>query len=145
MQDVVDAIRHCAVLNVTVESIADTEITLKLPYSEKLVGNPGSGVVHGGVLTTLLDTACGMSVPVGLGEFLLCPTLDLRIDHMSTAQPEAAIYARAAVYRLTDNIIFSRGAAYQNNKQRPIAYCVATFMRLPKNVGSINPTDKFNA
>src|ERR1700759_37000 len=36
--------------------------TMRLPYAPHLVGNPDTGVVHGGVITGLLDHACGMAV-----------------------------------------------------------------------------------
>ena len=101
MQRVIDAIRHCVVLGVKVQTINDKQITLELPYSDKIVGNPESGVIHGGALTTLLDTACGMSIPLALGEFSLSPTLDLRIDYMTAAQPGMTVYGRAETYRVT--------------------------------------------
>ena len=37
------------------------------------------GIIHGGALTSLMDTACGMSTLCVLPEFEVCPTLDLRI------------------------------------------------------------------
>ncbi len=35
---------------------------MKLAWREDLVGDPRSGVLHGGVITTLLDNASGMAV-----------------------------------------------------------------------------------
>jgi uncharacterized protein (TIGR00369 family) len=98
------------------------------------VGNPDSGVIHGGALTTLMDTTCGFVIPISLEQFSICPTLDLRIDYMTAAQPNKSIFGRSELYRVTENVIFSRGIAYQDNIDKPIAHCVATFMRLPPEV-----------
>jgi uncharacterized protein (TIGR00369 family) len=128
------AVRHCQVLNIQLVSASNGLLTLELPYSEHIVGNPDSGVIHGGALTTLLDTTCGFVIPISLEQFSICPTLDLRIDYMTAAQPNKSVFARSELYRVTENVIFSRGIAYQDNIDKPIAHCVATFMRLPPEV-----------
>ena len=35
---------------------------MRLPFANHLVGNPETGVVHGGVITAMLDQACGMAI-----------------------------------------------------------------------------------
>ncbi|WP_038861950.1 PaaI family thioesterase, partial [Pseudomonas sp. R62] len=72
------ALRHCQVLELQVHSASSEGLTVILPYSEKIVGNPETGVIHGGAITSLMDTACGMSTLCVLPEFEVCPTLDLR-------------------------------------------------------------------
>lgn len=76
------ALRHCQVLGLTVEAADEKGLTLRLPYSQAIIGNPESGVVHGGAITTLMDTTCGISTVCVLPDFEICPTLDLRIDYM---------------------------------------------------------------
>lgn len=134
IQQIIDAIRHCTVLGMKVQSIVDQRLTIELPYSEHLIGNPESGVIHGGALTTLLDTCCGMSIPLAMGEFQIAPTLDLRIDYMTSAKAKQVIYAEAEAYRVTRNVVFCKGIAYQHDKNKPIAHCVATFMRLSDDI-----------
>lgn len=128
------AVRHCQVLNIQLVSASNGQLTLELPYSEHIVGNPDSGIIHGGALTTLMDTTCGFVIPISLEQFSICPTLDLRIDYMTAAQPNQSVFGRSELYRVTENVIFSRGIAYQDNIDKPIAHCVATFMRLPPEV-----------
>ena len=134
LQEILDVIRHCKVLGLKAHKIENKQVTIALPYSDQLIGNPDSGVIHGGALTTLLDTTCGMSVPAALEEFQIAPTLDLRIDYMTSAKPGATIYGRAEAYRVTRNVVFCKGIAYQEDANKPIAHCVATFMRLPKDI-----------
>jgi len=134
LQLILNAIRHCEVIGLTVEQIDEKQVTIKLPYSDQIIGNPDSGVIHGGALTTLLDTTCGLAVLMGLQEMQLTPTLDLRIDYMTAATPGQAVYVRAETYRITNNIVFCKGIAFHDDESNPIAHCVATFMRLPPDI-----------
>lgn len=134
MQSVLDMLNHCRVLGFKAHAIEDKRVTIALPYSADIVGNPVQGIIHGGALTTLLDTTCGLSLAAALGEFHVAPTLDLRIDYMTAAKPEQTIYASAEAYRITRNVIFCRGLAHQDGEDKPIAHCVATFMRLSQDI-----------
>nr|WP_297403325.1 PaaI family thioesterase [uncultured Marinobacter sp.] len=106
-------------------------LTLRLPYSDRIIGNPDTGVIHGGAITTLMDTTSGSVILCALEDFELCPTLDLRVDYMRPAAPHKPVYARAETYRVTRNIIFTRCEAFQDSGET-IANCVATFMRIGK-------------
>ena len=110
---------------------------MRLPYSPQIVGNPDTGVVHGGVITGLLDHACGMAVGTGLGVIITDPakrastgyaTLDLRIDYMSAAKPGADIFVLGECVKITRQIVFARGRAYQDSADDPIATATGTFM-----------------
>lgn len=105
-------------------------LTIELPFNEELVGNPETRVIHGGAITTLMDSACGFAAALALDPPGPSPTLDLRIDYMTAAQPDKSIYGAAEVYRVTRNVVFARGVAYQDDPENPIAHCVATFMRI---------------
>ena len=42
------ALRHCQVLGMRVHEARASGLTLLLPYSPHIVGNPETGVIHGG-------------------------------------------------------------------------------------------------
>lgn len=128
------ALRHCQVLKMHVHEVDEKGITLILPYSPSIVGNPQTGAIHGGAITTLMDTALGMATLCALPEFEVCPTLDLRIDYMSPGVAHRAVFGHAACYRVSREVIFIRGTAYQDDPQQPIAEVVGTYMRLGKNI-----------
>ena len=129
-QAFLSVLRHCQVLGMIVEQADENGLAIKLPYSELIVGNPMTGVVHGGAITTLMDTCCGISTVCYLPEFEICPTLDLRIDYMHPAEPGKPIYGFAECYRVTPTVIFTRGIAYQDDRNVPLAHVVGTFMRM---------------
>jgi uncharacterized protein (TIGR00369 family) len=102
--------------------------TLMAPYRAELVGDPDTGVIAGGVVTTLLDHACGQAVFMALGQPTSIATLDLRIDYLRAAAPGLDIFARAHCYRLTKSIAFVRATAYDRDPDDPVATAQAAFM-----------------
>ncbi|HLV76352.1 MAG TPA: PaaI family thioesterase [Marinobacter sp.] len=127
----VNTLNQARELGLTATEAGQGYLVMELPYSDRIIGNPDTGVIHGGAITTLMDTASGSVMICALDEFELCPTLDLRVDYMRPAEPEKPVFARAEAYRVTRNIIFTRCEAYQEGGET-IANCVGTFMRIGK-------------
>ena len=121
---------HGKTLGLKMTEINRGEINLVFPYKEEVVGNPLTGVVHGGVIVSLLDTACGSAAMTVLTTPAVAPTMDLRLDYMHPAEPYEPVYVSAKVYRNTSNVLFCRGSAWQDDPDNPIAHCVATFMKV---------------
>lgn len=105
-------------------------ITARLPYQRELVGNPDTGVLHGGVVTTLVDQTCGAAAALSVFPPNIVATLDLRLDHLRAATPGRDIYAIAEAYRVANQIIFVRCTAHDGDPEDPIAYAMGSFMRL---------------
>lgn len=99
-----------------------------LPYQSAFVGDLESGVVHGGVVTALLDESCGMAVQLALDGSRAIATLDLRIDYQKPAKPGVDIKAHSVCYHVTRSIAFVRSTAYQETEQDPVATAAACFM-----------------
>jgi uncharacterized protein (TIGR00369 family) len=105
------------------------EAVMRLPYREDLVGDPSSGVLHGGAITALLDATSGAAVFLAMAEPVPIATLDLRIDYLRPATPGRAVIARATCYRLTGNVAFVRAQAYHEDAEAtPIAASAGSFM-----------------
>lgn len=126
---------HCKKLGMKVITATNGQLTLALPYRPEISGLDTEGYVHGGILTTMMDTVCGFAVAAALPAPEFCPTLDLRIDHMRRASTKGTIFAWAECYRITHSVCFTRGYAYQSDPKDPIVHCVATFMRSGKTWG----------
>ena len=101
---------------------------LRLPYSDDFVGDPETGVIAGGVVTALLDQACGYAVWSSLESFTSIATLDLRIDYMRPARPREALQARAECYKLGRSIAFVRGLAFEDDPNDPVAAAQGAFI-----------------
>jgi uncharacterized protein (TIGR00369 family) len=120
---------HTHALGIAYVGVEDDKVlVLRAPYREDLIGDPATKVLAGGLITTLLDHACGLSVWVALGRFTSIATLDLRIDYMRAAKPGLDVYARARCYKLTRSIAFVRASAYDEDREDVVAAAQASFM-----------------
>ncbi len=119
---------HNRALGLEIVELGDDWSLYRLPWAEKLVGNPETGVLHGGAITTLLDAACGSAVFAALPVPMPVATLDLRIDYLRPAERGLHVHARAACFKVTRNVAFVRAVAYHDDEADPIATATGTFM-----------------
>jgi uncharacterized protein (TIGR00369 family) len=104
------------------------EAWCSLPYRPIFVGDIKTGVLHGGVVTAMLDESCGMAVQLALDGTRAIATLDLRIDYQKPATPGLEIKAHSICYRVTRSIAFVRSTAFQDSEGDPVATATACFM-----------------
>ena len=120
---------HNAALSLEVIDYADGQVWMRLPYSPKIVGNPATGVIHGGAISSLMDAACGFATMIALGGPSPIATLDLRIDYLKPAAPGHAVIAHGHCFKITRHVCFVRGTAYVHDPSDPVAAVTATFAR----------------
>lgn len=137
-----DHVLHNKALGIQIESLTDSESRLSLPYSEDLIGNPETRVLHGGAITALLDACCGSAVFMALKAPTPIATLDLRIDYLKPATPDATVFGHAHCYKVTRHVAFVRCTAFHEDENDPIATATGTFMlgtKLGRGDGSPEP------
>lgn len=119
---------HNRALGLEMVELTDSAARVRLPWRADLVGNPATGVLHGGVITALMDACCGAAVFMALPRPKPIATLDLRIDYLMPAAPHETVLARAECYKVTRNVAFVRGVAYHDDESRLIASAAGAFM-----------------
>src|SRR5881394_3308238 len=115
---------QAAALGMRFISVAPARGSLEVPWREDLVGDPDTGVIAGGVVTSLLDHTCGLamsSAAASSSGMFGTATLDLRIDYMRPARPRMGVTAEAHCYKLTRTIGFVRAEAWDEDRSDPIA------------------------
>ncbi len=106
----------------------ENRICTGLKWDETLVGNAESGVLHGGVVTSLIDETAGGASVLATDHKFAVATVDLRVDYMRPAEPHTNLYCMAHVYKVTQRIAFINAEAFHNDPSRPIAVGTGTFM-----------------
>ena len=123
-----ESLPHNAKLGIRVAEIASGRCTAYVEFRPELVGDPTRGVLHGGVVTTLIDATAGAAVYTSIPSKTSLATLDMRIDYLKPTEPDKRLYATAELYRLTRRIAFVRASAYQDDMENQVAHCAASFM-----------------
>ena len=119
---------QAAALGFELVSVGDNRGSIRTPWREELVGDPETGVIASGVVTSLLDHTCGLAITAGKRDAFSTATLDLRIDYMRPAAPRAGIVAEAHCYKMTRSIAFVRASAWDVDPEDPIATAQAAFI-----------------
>ena len=119
---------HAAAIGLTFESAGDGRGEMSVAWSEDLVADPDTQVIASGVVTTLLDHACGLAVNAAIDQPFPIATLDLRIDYMRPAAPRTGLRASAHCYKLTRSIAFVRAQAWDVDPSDPVATAQAAFI-----------------
>lgn len=120
-------------LGIDITRIEQARAWGRVPYKAELVGDPDTGTIAGGVITTFLDQLCGAAVLAAMNEPNVVATIDLRIDYMRGAEPGRDVQAEAHCTKMGKNVAFVRAVAYEDTPDNPIAHASAAFMVSPSN------------
>lgn len=123
----IEAIPHARALGMRLAAIGQGVAEITMPFDRRFVGDPVTGVIHGGAVSALMDTCGGAAVmshphaPAGTA------TIDLRIDYMRPATPGQTIRAKATCYHVTRTVAFVRATATDDDGERPVATATGAF------------------
>ena len=107
----ISALPHSVALGMEVEEIANGVATIAMPYDERFIRDPRTGVIHGGAVSALMDTTCGAAVMCHPSNPAGTATMDLRIEYLRAATPGQRITTTATCYHVTRSVAFVRAQA----------------------------------
>jgi uncharacterized protein (TIGR00369 family) len=96
------------------------ELTLALPYSEHLIGNPMLPALHGGVVAALMELTALTQLAVASKSEKFPKTIDVGFDYLRSGRP-IDTFARARVVKIGRRIANVQAEAWQRERASPIA------------------------
>lgn len=128
-QHYTELVRHCDVLGMKVEAVAAGRVCMRLPCRPEFIGDSDRGLLHNGILISLIDSACGCAVGARLGKPQRIATLDLRVDYLRAAAYGEDLVCEAECYRLARSVAFVRAQVGQGSATgEPVAHAVGAFI-----------------
>jgi len=103
-------------LGIKGESAESGRAVLVLPVRPDFVGDPRRPALHGGVLTTVIDTAGGMAAWSALAPGETVSTVDLRVDYLEPAGLAGPLRAEAVLVRKGNRVCHVRIRLTQDEK-----------------------------
>lgn len=130
------AIPHHQAIGLDVLSADETVARMRMGYDPRFIGDPDTGAVHGGLVTTMMDATGGLAVLAQVPQGTPVATLDLRLDYLRAAAAGATLIGEVQCFKVTPNVAFTRGTAYEEgNPDDPVANFIATYMIKPVGIG----------
>ncbi len=123
------------VLGVKIESFDPKSPKLRFDMKPELIGNPTRGILHGGVISSVLDVMAGFSIHAAIIErdqaddsegFPKMGTIDLRIDYLRPGRGKYFI-ATGKVARLGTRVAVTH-MSLENDEGEEIATGSAAYM-----------------
>ncbi|MDO8416801.1 MAG: PaaI family thioesterase [Agitococcus sp.] len=116
-----------------VKAVKDGHGEMSMPFSDALADHRGA--LHRGMMVTLLDTCCGLSIFSALKSMEPIATIDLRVDYLAEIPPATGLTAVVDYVGRTDTSAFITGQAFADGHAKPIATVAGLFA-----IGTMGPS-----
>jgi uncharacterized protein (TIGR00369 family) len=103
-------------LGIRGEHVEPGRAVMRLPVKPEFVGDPRRPALHGGVLSSLIDTAGGAAAWSALAPGESVSTVDLRVDFLEPAGLDAPLRAEAELIRKGNRVCHVRITLTQGDR-----------------------------
>jgi uncharacterized protein (TIGR00369 family) len=121
-----DRIPYAAFLGLTAQE-RDGDVTVTLPYADKLIGNPMLPALHGGATAALLEMTAVAQVAASWPEARLPRPINVSVAYLRSGRPQD-VHARARIGKAGRRVVHVLAEAWQDDPDQPIASLTAHFL-----------------
>lgn len=106
------------------------ELTMIMPFSQHLIGNPVLPALHGGAIGAFLEFTAVIQLLYDADSDRLPKTVDFAIDYLRSGRP-VDTYGRAIITKHGRRVANVRVEAWQEAREKPIACGHGHFLLTP--------------
>ena len=107
--------------------VSGDEVTVVMPFDDKLIGNPMLPALHGGSTAALLEMTAMAQVALSFPGPRLPRPINVTVSYLRTGRP-IDVFARARISRAGRRIAHVQADAWQEERGDPIASLTAHFL-----------------
>ena len=112
-----------------IEEVSTEGVRVRMPFNPDFCVDSDENLLHGGILTALLDSVFGLANFVAIDGISTMATLDLRVDYLRPAHSRADVIVHAHCFRKTRHIAFDAGSVwFDGHEESEIARGTASFI-----------------
>jgi uncharacterized protein (TIGR00369 family) len=100
--------------------LAGDEMTLIMPFAERLVGNVRLPALHGGVVGAFMEMTALAQLSISVGLARQARPIDVTVEYLRSGRPVTS-FARAQIKRVGRRVANVHVEAWQEARARPIA------------------------
>ncbi len=126
MSDLLDRLPYARFLNLHTQMNGD-EVTVVMPFADRLIGNPMLPALHGGSTAALLEMTAIAQVALAFPSSRLPRPINVTVAYLRAGRP-VDVFARAEISRAGRRIAHVQAEAWQESRSRPIASLTAHFL-----------------
>ncbi len=132
MEALLEGLQGCPfhkLLGIQILSLNADDVCVRIDMKDELIGNQIKGILHGGVISSLLDIAGGIIATVGVIEkmsnrpieegiqrYLKMGTIDLRVDYLKPGYGKYFL-AKGTILRTGESIAVTRMELHNDENQ----------------------------
>jgi uncharacterized protein (TIGR00369 family) len=103
------------------------ELTVVMPFQDKLIGNPMLPALHGGSTAALLEMTAVAQVSLTYPRLRLPRPINVTVAYLRSGKP-SDVYARARINKAGRRVAHVVAEAWQESRDQPIAALTAHFL-----------------
>lgn len=126
MTDILDRMPYARFLGLQT-LVSGDEITVIMPFADRLIGNPMLPALHGGSTAALLEMTAMAQVAITFPSPRLPRPINVTVAYLRTGRP-IDVFARARISRAGRRVAHVQAEAWQEEHAQPIASLTAHFL-----------------